>query len=50
MHATKSAKAIDGGTLAFEVREFDAPVVADHDVFDVAAAIDERADLPASFV
>ena len=50
VHATKSAKTIDGDANAFEVGQFDAPVVADHHVFDVAAAIDQRADLSPGFV
>jgi hypothetical protein len=50
MHTTKTAKAIHRDTNAFEVGKFNGPVIADHYVFDVAAAIDERADLSPRFV
>ena len=41
---------IDCDADAFEIREFDAPVITDHHVFNVATTIDERADLSACFV
>jgi hypothetical protein len=50
VHATKTAKTIDGDTNAFEVGKFDVPIIADHHVFHVAAAIDERPDLASGFV
>ena len=50
MDATKAAKARDRNTNAFEVGQFDAAVIANHYVFNVAAAIDKRADLPACLV
>ena len=50
VHATQAAKAIDRHTYAFEVRQLNPTIVANHDVFNVAAAIDERADLSSSFV
>ena len=50
VHATQTAKAVDSRADAFKVGQFDAPVIANHHVFNVAAAIDERADLPACFV
>jgi hypothetical protein len=45
MDATKSAKAVDGYAYAFEIRQLDAPVVAHHHVFYMAASIDKRANL-----
>jgi ABC-type molybdenum transport system ATPase subunit/photorepair protein PhrA len=50
MHTTKTAKAIHRYTNAFEVGKFKAPVITDHYVFHVAAAIDESADLSPGFV
>jgi len=50
MHTTKTAKAIHRDTNAFEVWKLNGPVVTDHYVFHVAAAIDERADLSPRFV
>jgi hypothetical protein len=50
VHATQPTKAIDCDPNAFEVGKLDAAIVAHHHVFNVAAAIDERADLPACFV
>jgi hypothetical protein len=50
VHASQAPEAIDGDSNAFEVRKFNAAVIADHDVFDVAAAINQRSDLPASLV
>ena len=50
MYATQTAKAIDGDTNAFEIREFDPSIVTNHYVFNMPAAIDERADLPAYLV
>ncbi|HEY8186626.1 MAG TPA: hypothetical protein VIF64_11175 [Pyrinomonadaceae bacterium] len=50
MHTAKTAEAIHGDTNAFEIREFDTPVITNHHVFNVATAIDKRTDLPAGFV
>jgi hypothetical protein len=50
MHTTKTAEAINCHANAFEVGKFDAPVITDHYVFNMAAAIDERADLSPRFV
>jgi hypothetical protein len=50
MHATEPAKAIDGNANAFEVRQFNSPVVANHHVFNVAAPVNECADLSANLV
>ena len=50
VNATKTAKPARCDAHAFEVRQLDAPVVADHHVLDVSLAIDEGTDLPACFV
>ena len=50
MYTTKTAKPSRGHAHAFEVRQLDAAVVADHHVLDMSLAIDERADLTACLV
>ena len=50
VHATKSAKPSRRDAHAFEIRQFDAAIVADHHVLHVTLAIDERADLSTCFV
>jgi hypothetical protein len=50
MDTTQSAKAIDRDTNAFEDRQFNATVIANHHVLNVATAIDQRPNLPAGFV
>ena len=50
MNATQSAKASRSDAHTFEIRQFDAAVVADHHILHVPFAIDERADLSAGFV
>jgi hypothetical protein len=50
MDTAKATKPPSGHANAFEVWKFDAPVVADHDVLDVAFAIDQGADLSSGFV
>jgi hypothetical protein len=50
MHATKTAKTIHSDTNALEVGKFDTPIITDHYIFHVAAAIDKRSDLSACFV
>ena len=50
MHAAQSAESSGGNADAFEIGQFDAPVVAHHHVLDMALAIDERSDLSACFV
>ena len=50
MYTTKSAKPSRSHANAFEVGQFDAAVVADHNVLNVSLAIDERTDLAACLV
>jgi len=50
VNATQTAKAINCDANAFEIGKFDASIVADHHIFNMAAAIDKRADLPPCFV
>ncbi|HEY2974193.1 MAG TPA: hypothetical protein VGJ48_16885 [Pyrinomonadaceae bacterium] len=50
MQTTKTAKAIHRDPNAFEVGEFNTPIITDHYVFNVAAAIDKGADLSTCFV
>jgi len=50
VHTTKATKAIYGDTDPFEIRQLDAPIVADHHVLDVTGAIDKRADLSTNFM
>ena len=50
VQTAQSAKASFADTHALEVGQNDAARVPDDDVFDVAVAIDERADLPVDFV
>jgi hypothetical protein len=50
VHAAKAAKSSRSDANAFEVGQFDATVVADHHVLNVALAVDESPDLPACFV
>ena len=45
MHATQTAESIYSDADALEVWQFNAAVVSDHHVFNVATAIYERADL-----
>jgi hypothetical protein len=48
--AAKPAEAVGGDALAAEVGQLDLFRVADHDVLDVALAINQRADLPPGLV
>jgi hypothetical protein len=50
VHATKTAKAIHCHTNAFEVGKFNAAIITYHHVFNVAPAINKRADLSPCFV
>ena len=50
MHATEATKSSRSDTNAFEVRQLDTTVVADHHVLNVTLAVDESADLPSCFV
>ena len=50
MYATKTAKPARSDANAFEVRQLDATVVADHHVLNVSLPIDERAELAACLV
>ena len=47
MDATQTAKTIDGDTDTFKVRQLNPAMVANHHVFNVSAAIYQRADLSA---
>ena len=46
VYAAQAAKAIDCDTNAFEIRKLNPSIVTNHYVFNMPAAIDERADLP----
>jgi hypothetical protein len=48
--AAQSAKAVFGDACSFQVGEFNAPRIADDNVFDVAFAVNQDADLPSCFV
>jgi len=48
--AAQAAKAIDGDTNALEIWKLNPTVVTNHYEFNMPAAIDERADLPAYLV
>src|SRR5450759_3786855 len=50
VHATQAAKPISGNAHALEVRQLDLARVAHNHKFNIAFAIDERADLPACFM
>ena len=50
MNTTKPTKSSRSDANAFEVRQLDTAVVADHHVLNVTLAIDECADLSACFV
>ena len=50
VYAAEAAEPARGDADAFEIRKLDAFIIADHDVLNVALAIDEGADLPACFV
>jgi hypothetical protein len=50
VNAAQPAKAIDGDTNALEIWKLNPTVVTNHYVFNMPAAIDERADLPAYLV
>jgi hypothetical protein len=39
MNAAQATETIDGDAYALEIREFDAAIVADHDVLHTAGAI-----------
>ena len=50
MNTAKATKPAAGYANAFEVWKFDAPVIANHYVLDVAFAINQGADLSSGFV
>ena len=50
MYAAQSAKSSRSDTHAFEVRQLDAAVVANHDVLDMSLAVDQGSDLASRFV
>lgn len=50
MNAAESAKARSGNTNAFEIGQFDPPIITDHHVFNVATAVDKGANLSTRFV
>jgi hypothetical protein len=50
MNAAQTAKSSRSDAHAFEVRQLDATVVADHHVLNVTLPVDESADLAACFV
>src|SRR5882724_1617575 len=50
VYATQATKTIDGYPNALEIRKLNAAIVADHYIFHMAAAIDQRANLPARFM
>ena len=50
MYAAQTAKSSRSDAHAFEVRQLDATVVADHHVLNMALAVDESADLATCFV
>jgi len=50
MHAAKSAKPSGGDANALEVRQLNAPVVSDHDIFDMTLSIDQGANLPVCLI
>src|SRR5678815_5167698 len=50
VYTTKTAKPSRGHAYAFEVRQLETAVVADHHVLDVSLPIDKRTDLPACLV
>jgi hypothetical protein len=50
MNTTEAAETGRRNSNAFEVGKFDASVIADHYVFNMAAAIDKRPDLSTGFV
>ena len=50
MNTTKPTKSSRSDANAFEIRQLDTAVVADHHVLDMSLAIDKRADLAACFM
>jgi hypothetical protein len=48
--ASQTAEAINGDTNTFEIGKFNPSIIANHHVFNMAAAIDKRANLPAGLV
>ncbi len=50
VYATQAAKPSRSDANAFEVRQLDTAVVADHHVLDVSLTIDKRTDLAACLV
>src|SRR5438045_6644888 len=48
--ASQTAEAITCHAHALEIGQLNAPRIADNDVFDVAFAVDERANLAISFM
>ena len=50
MHAAQTAETIARHAHALKIRHLNPARVANHDVFDIALAIDEHTDLPANFV
>ena len=50
VHAAQTAETIARHAHALKIRHLNPARVANHDVFDIALAIDEHTDLPANFV
>jgi hypothetical protein len=50
VHTAQAAKTSRSDADAFEIRQLDAPIIADHHVLHVTFPIDQRADLSACFV
>ncbi len=50
MHETQTAKPIARDAHTLEIGQFNSARISDDDVFHVALAIDERADLPIRFM
>jgi hypothetical protein len=45
MHAAQAAKTVCRDARAFQIRQLNSPRIADDDIFDVAFAVNQRADL-----
>ena len=50
MYTTKAAKSSRGHAHAFEVRQLDPAIIADHHVLNVSLTIDKRTNLAACFM
>jgi hypothetical protein len=50
MNTSQSTKSTRGDTYAFEVREFDAPIIANHHVLHMTFAVHQHSNLSTSFV